>query len=244
MNVRRTLRATLCITAISGGAVVAHADTGRDALFMRLVQERHVPPVDVQAWAAHVASDAIWIGRGLRVARRAEVEGQQIDTGKTVEIREFEAHDYGDTAVLTYVIVEHHPQAGAERVVRLRKMDTYVLRDNRWQLVANAEVLGQPDRKAVALAPAILDRYVGTYELVHQGKPVRTRVWREGTRLYAQTDGQDPGELVPLSETVFFDATEPQEGGPENVFVVGADGRVTEWIYRDAGVEFRQRRLR
>jgi uncharacterized protein DUF4440 len=220
-----------------------HADESRRQIFLDLVKERHIPPVDKANWAAHVGQDAIWVGRGLRVARRAEVEGVQIDTGKTVEIKEFEAHDYGDTAVLTYVVVEHHPQAGGERVIRLRKLDTYVLRDKRWQLVSNAEVLGQPDRKAVTLSPATLDRYVGSYELLLEGKPIRTKVWREGSRLFAQTDGQEKGELLPLSQTVFFDATEPQEGGPENVFVIGADGKVTEWIYRDAGVEFHQRRL-
>jgi hypothetical protein len=223
--------------------VAAQADPARDAMFLALVKERHIPPVDKAAWAAHVGSDALWVGRGLRVARRAEVEGVQVDTGKKVEIREFEAHDYGDTAVLTYVVVEHHPQTGGERVIRLRKLDTYVLRDKRWQLVSNAEVLGQPDRKPVTLSPATLDRYVGNYELVFEGKPIRTRVWREGVRLFAQTEGQEKGELLPLSETVFFDATEPQEGGPENVFVVAADGKVSEWIYRDAGVEFHQRRL-
>jgi hypothetical protein len=228
---------------LSAPAMEAHADATRDAMFLQLVRERHIPPVDKANWAAHVGQDAIWVGRGLRVARRVEVESVQVDTGKTVEIKEFEAHDYGDTAVLSYVVVEHHPQTGGERVIRLRKLDTYVLRDKRWQLVSNAEVLGQPDRKPVTLPPATLDRYVGNYELVLEGKPIRTKVWRDGTRLFAQTDGQEKGELLPLSETLFFDATEPQEGGPENVFVVGADGKVAEWIYRDAGVEFHQRRL-
>lgn len=223
-------------------AAIAHADAARDTMFLQLVKERHIPPVDKAAWAAHVGDDALWVGRGLRVARRAEVESVQVDTGKSVEIRDFEAHDYGDTAVLTYVVVENHTQDAGERVVRLRKLDTYVLRNQRWQLVSNAEVLGQPDRKAKTLSPGALDRYVGNYVIVMEGKPLRTKVWREGSHLFAQTDGQQKGELMPWRENVFFDAAEPQEGGPENEFVVGKDGKVTEWIYRDAGVEFRQRR--
>jgi hypothetical protein len=35
-----------------------------------------------------------------------------------------------------------------------------------------------------------------------------------------------------------FDATEPQEGGPENEFVLGPDGRAIQWIWRNAGVAF------
>ena len=96
---------------------------------------------------------------------------------------------------------------------------------------------------AVSLDTATLDRHTGTYESVFNGKAIRTRIWRDGTRLLAQTEGQEPGELRPLSSTVFFDATEPQEGGPENVFVAGPDGRTVEWIYRDGAVEVRSRRV-
>ncbi len=215
----------------------------RDALFLELVKERTVPPFDKATWGRHVGKDAIWVGNGLRVARRDEVEGMQIATGKTVEIREFEVHDYGDTAVLSYVVVEHHPQGQETTTVRLRKLDTYVRRDGRWQLVSNAEVVAKPDRKAVSIDAAALDRLVGRYETMLDGKPVRTNIWREGGRLFAQTEGQDKGELVPLSATLFFDAAEPQEGGPENLFVLGADGRAETWIWRAAGVEFPARRL-
>lgn len=221
----------------------AFAAANRTALFLDLVTQRN-SPTDKQSWGRNVATDAIWIGRGLRVARRTEVEALQMGTGKSVEIQDFEAHDYGDTAVLTYVVVEHHPQDGGERIVRLRKLDTYLLRDQRWQLVSNAEMVGRPDRKSVAIDPAVLDRCVGEYELRADGKPIHSKVWREGSKLYAQTEGQEKGELLPLSATVFFDAAEPQDDGPENEFVTGADGRATEWIYRAAGVEFRSRRVR
>lgn len=216
----------------------------RDAMFLDLVKERTLPPLDKTTWSRHIGEDAIWVGGGLRVVRREEVEGMQIDTGKRVEIQDFEAHDYGDAAVLSYVVVEHHSKSGgATTTIRLRKLDTYVQRDGRWQLVANAEIVGKPDRQPVAVDATTLDRVVGTYETMLDGKPVRTRIWREGSRLFAQTDGQQKGELLPLSPTLFFDATEPQEGGPENVFVLGPDGRAEKWIWRNAGVEFPARRL-
>ena len=232
--------------ALAGAAALfsAHALAApRDAMFLDLVKERTLPPLDKATWSRHVGKDAIWVGGGLRVVRRDEVEGMQIDTGKRVEIQEFEAHDYGDAAVLSYVVVEHHPQDGGTTTVRLRKLDTYVLRDDRWQLVANAEVVGKPDRKAVAVDTRALDRLVGNYETLLDGKPVHTRIWREGGKLFAQTEGQPKGELVPLGPTLFFDAAEPQEGGPENVFVLGKDGRAEKWTWRSAGVEFPARRL-
>jgi hypothetical protein len=221
----------------------AVADPARDRIFLALVQERHIPPVTSESWGRHIGEDCVWIGRGLRVASRSEVQGMQVDTGKRVEIQDFVAHDYGDTAVLTYLVVEHQPQDGKRITTRLRKMDTYLSREGRWQLIANAEVAGRPDRVAVQLQPALLDRYVGNYEITLNGQAVRSRVWREGTRLFAQTEGQERSELLPLDATTFFDAGEPQEGGPVNEFVVGADGRVSAWIYRDGAVEFRSRRL-
>lgn len=232
--------------ALAGAAALlsVHANAApRDAMFLDLVKERTLPPLDKTTWSRHVGKDAIWVGGGLRVVRRDEVEGMQIATGKQVEIQDFEAHDYGDAAVLSYVVVEHHPQGGGTTTVRLRKLDTYVLRESRWQLIANAEIVGKPDRKAVSLDAAALDRLVGNYETMLDGKPVRTKIWREGTRLFAQTEGQEKGELMPLGATTFFDAAEPQEGGPENLFELGADGRSVKWTWRNAGVEFPARRV-
>jgi len=242
---RRILVSLVALFVAYHGAIVFAADFApkRRDLFLALVKERHLPPIDKATWAKHVSPDAVWVGRGLRVQRRMEVEGMQMDVAKSVEIEDFELHDYGDAAVLSYVVVEHLEQGKDTKTLRLRKLDTYVLRDRRWQLVANAEIVGKPDRKAMKIDGAALDRYVGTYETMLQGKPVRTRIWREGAHLFAQTAGQEKGELLPLGPDVFFDAAEPQEGGPENVFVTGADGRVTGWIYREAGVEFPARRL-
>lgn len=223
----------------------AFAETAnRDDLLLKLVTERHIPPVDKINWGKHVGADCVWVGRGLRVVNRSEVEGLQIDTGKSVEIQDFIARDYGDVAVLTYLVIERQPQAGETVTTRLRKMDTYHSQDGRWQLIANAEIVGRPDRKAVAVDPSVLDRYAGIYETLFDGKPLRTRIWRDGKRFLAQTGGQEPGELLPLSATVFFDATQPEEGGPENIFVLDSSGRAIEWIYKDGAVELRSRRVR
>ena len=233
----RSLLAALA--ALSVGWSASAGAGPRDALFLDLVKERNA----AATWAKHIGDDCVWVGNGLNVATRAQVSGMQIDTGKRVEITDFTAHDYGNAAVLTYISVEHHPQATGETTVRLRKMDTYLQRDGRWQLVANAEVVGKPDRKAVSVDATVLDRLTGTYETLLDGKPVLTKIFRKDARLFAQTQGQEPGELIPLSPTLFFDAAEPQEGGPENVFVLGADGRATTWIWRSAGVEFPAKRL-
>jgi hypothetical protein len=228
------LAAVICLTA-----GCARIGAPRTQPFLELVNERS----SAATWSRHIGDDCVWVGNGLKVATRAEVSGAQFDTGKRVEITDFKARDYGTVAVLTYLVTEHHPQAGGERVVQLRKMDTYLEKDGHWQLISNAEIVGKPDRKAVTVGAAALDRLTGSYETLFDGKPVVTKIWRDGAHLFAQTEGQEKGELLPLSPTLFFDAAEPQEGGPENVFVIGDDGRAAQWIYRSAGVEFPARRL-
>ena len=239
----RKVFAAMLLAACLDASPAPAADTARDDMFLGLVKQRHLPPVDPRSWGEHVGADCVWVGRGLRVATRAEVQGMQIDTGKTVEIRDFVARDYGSVAVLTYVVVERQPQGGTTLTSYLRKMDTYLSKDGRWQLVANAEVVGKPDRKAVALDPATYDRYAGTYEATFNGRPLRTRFWRDGKRFMGQTEGQEAGELFPLGATTFFEAAQPEEGGPVDEFVVDAAGRVTGWIYRDGEFEVRARRV-
>jgi hypothetical protein len=231
--------ALACCVANRGMA----ADARRDEIFLALVKERHIPPLSQEIWGRHIGDDCVWVGGALRVVGRAEVQSLQMDTGKRVEIQDFVAHDYGDTVVLTYLVIEHYPQAGRDVTTRLRKLDTYLSRAGRWQLIANAEVVGKPDRQAVKLDAQVLDRYVGDYVTEFGDKPVHTRIWREGTRLFAQTEGQEKGELMPLNATEFFDASEPQEDGPLNVFEIGAAGTPIYWIYRNAGVDFRSRRI-
>jgi hypothetical protein len=39
------------------------------------------------------------------------------------------------------------------------------------------------------------------------------------------------------------DAATPEEGGPENIFVLNTAGEAVEWIYRQGDFEVRSRRL-
>ncbi len=228
----------------AGFAIAADTKPSRDEMFLGFVKERFEPPVTREKWGRHVSPDCVWVGGGLGVSTFKDVAGMQIDMGTRIEIIDFQVRDHGDVAILTYLVTQHVPQNGKEVTTRLRRMDTYAERRGQWQLIANAEVLGRPDRVAVPMDAAVLQRYAGTYEATLNGKPVRTRLWVEGASLMAQTEGQEAGEMKPLSPTLFFDAATPEEGGPDNIFVLDADGRVTEWIFRQANVEVRSRRLR
>ncbi len=182
------------LAALSVGWSASAGAGPRDALFLDLVKERNA----AATWAKHIGDDCVWVGNGLNVATRAQVSGMQIDTGKRVEITDFTAHDYGNAAVLTYIVVEHHRSpATGETTVRLRKMDTYLQRDG--PLAARGQCRGgrQTGPQGRERGRPALDRLTGTYETLRDGKPVPTKIFRKDARLFAQTQGQEPGELIP-----------------------------------------------
>jgi len=226
-------------------SVAVSAEPPKQAMFLELLKERLSGYAgDKQAWKRHVAEDCIWVGNGMAVMDRKSVEGMQVDTGAKVEIEDLAVHDYGEVAVLTYITVEHFQQGDAIRTQRYRKADTYARLQGDWKLIANAEIRGRPDRKVAHVDPAVLDRYAGTYVTMFNGKPVKTRFWRDGARFFAQTEGQEAGEMLPESETLFFDAATAQEGSADNIFVLDADGQAVEWIYRDGGIEYRASKVK
>ena len=136
------------------------------------------------------------------------------------------------------------PQGAATKTQRYRKADTYARLNGQWKLTSNAEIFGRPERKVAKVDPSLYNRYAGTYEAIMNGKMVRTRFWRDGSKFMGQTEDQSGGELLPESETVLFDADDPEEGLADNIFVIDASGRAVEYVYRDGDIEYRSKRMK
>jgi len=84
------------------------------------------------------------------------------------------------------------------------------------------------ERKAIALDPKIFDSYAGRYQLVDG--PL-LKITREGDRLMAGPEGQEPAQLFPESETKFFlKAVDGQIS-----FVRDEAGAVTGLIFHNPG---------
>jgi hypothetical protein len=81
-----------------------------------------------------------------------------------------------------------------------------------------------PDPVAVRLAPEVLQRYVGVYEI---DEGAQRTVTVEGGKIYSQRSGGQRLELTPTSETEFAYA-----GSLSRLrFVVDATGRATEMLF-------------
>ncbi len=83
-------------------------------------------------------------------------------------------------------------------------------------------------RQAVTVAPVILDRYVGNYQLAPQ---VTINVRREDSRLVVQATGQPEDIAVPESETRFFS----RRSDAQITFVPDTTGRITHLVLHQGG---------
>jgi hypothetical protein len=86
--------------------------------------------------------------------------------------------------------------------------------------------------------PAIFDAYEGRYQLTPE---FALNVTREGDRFFAEATGQERIEILPESETTFFNATVQAQltFGRDD-----PDGPVTHLILRQGGQEMRLERIR
>lgn len=84
------------------------------------------------------------------------------------------------------------------------------------------------ERQAVALDPALYDRYAGVYELA---PGLSLTISREGTKLLAQAPGQSKLELFPESPTKFF----TKEASIQIEFVVEGDGKASSLVFDQSG---------
>ncbi len=97
------------------------------------------------------------------------------------------------------------------------------------------EDLERVKHEAVTVAPEILERYTGRYALTPK---TRVTIGRQGDRLTAGFEDSESFELLPESETTFFN----DEQELEVVFVLGEHGRPTALLWRDV-VEIEAPRL-
>ncbi len=91
------------------------------------------------------------------------------------------------------------------------------------------------ERKEITVAPKILERYVGTYELAPK---ISMTVALEGGQLVCQVSGQDKVPLFAKSETRFF----PKVVDAEIEFGTNGDGAVTYLVLHQGGRDMKAQR--
>jgi D-alanyl-D-alanine-carboxypeptidase/D-alanyl-D-alanine-endopeptidase len=114
-----------------------------------------------------------------------------------------------------------------------------VLRQNGRETRAK-RIEGEPakpkERKKIAVDPAVLERYVGRYQLTPQ---FVIAITREQNALFLQATAQPKFPLFAESEREFFlEVVDAQV-----TFIVGADGRATQLVLHQSGVDQTAKRI-
>lgn len=134
----------------------------------------------------------------------------------------------GDTAVMSYVIDEYEFWDDQKYTVpKLRKTDTYILRNKRWLLLTSQETFIPAPYKEVSVDPGTFQPYVGRYRLMHS--LFYTVSILNNRLLLKESDKPNPKVLHPLSADTFFADGE----SAKIIFVRDNQGSVTHFLIRD-----------
>ncbi|HVZ17488.1 MAG TPA: DUF4440 domain-containing protein [Terriglobales bacterium] len=108
---------------------------------------------------------------------------------------------HGNTAILSYDCDETETIYGQELHARYHETDTWLFRNNQWQIAA-AQVMRYYEDPASGVAnPKLFADFAGTYELA---PGVQLTVTTDGTSLYSQRTGRAKLQLIPEAADIFF----------------------------------------
>lgn len=189
---------------------------------------------NTEVWARYLADDGLFTDENGKTVTKREIlsalrplpsgySGHIVMANPQVRVR----GKAGDrTAVITYDLLEDETVFGQTLHTRYHQTDTYIRRGDRWLMLASQVQVLPSEHTAVAIDPASLDAYVGTYRLA---PGIEYKVMRSGTRLLGRRGDRPPEELFPLGGDRFF-----RHGAPRSnkIFVRDASGRVTGMIDR------------
>jgi Domain of unknown function (DUF4440)/Domain of unknown function (DUF3471) len=229
-NSRPWIIVSCFILLIAAQPAFTASKTITEAELVRRTQELYdaVASGDKGPWQKYFADDSTYSdekGRTLdKTALVADISPLPDGYSGIIKVARPKSIVHGDTAVLSYDLDETETIFGQNLRARYHVTDTWLRRDDQWQIIASQAhryyedpALGRSDPKKFA-------DYVGTYELA--ASQIRT-VSVDGDRLIVERKGKKE-ELFPESSEIFF------RKGVEGriLFGRGADGKVDALIDR------------
>ena len=180
-------------------------------------------------WAQYYAADAMYFdekGRSLDKATLVAEAGQLPDGYRvSFKIENTWSRIFGATAIFSYDVAEDLTIYGQQLGARFRMTDTWIQRDEKWQIAVTQAMRYYGDPAQGEADVASFSDYAGTYELA---PGVRASVSFEGTTLYYQRGDRPKDALYAEVPGLFF------RKGVEGriLFRHGKDGKVDALISR------------
>ncbi len=191
---------------------------------------------DRAAFDRIVADDAVFTYGNGSVGNKSEAIGEikaPADPSYSLTADDIKVRVYGNTAIVTGIVIEKGTFNGRSINSRSRYTDVWVRRSGRWQVVSAQNTrLPQPHPSVPA---SVSDAYLGKYELAPN---LIITISRDGDRLMSEVGGRK-SELVPESEAQFAIPS-------ANIrirFVKDANGQVSHLLVNDNGREGQAKRI-
>ncbi len=143
-----------------------------------------------------------------------------------IRIVHFRATSHGDVAVATHLDDEHETFHGHRLHCQYLTTDTWKRTASGWRIIGSQEMALRTDPPAVALAPSVLDEYVGRYAL---SPDLSYEIRRQGNLLLDQETGHKTDTLRAEAKDVLF---VPGWTRYRRIFRRDAAGRVVDFAER------------
>jgi hypothetical protein len=181
-------------------------------------------------WDRLLDPDIVYLSEAGEVEDKARLLAELVPLPNGVsghiEIGKLTVAQHGDVAVVFHTDEETEDYFGHVLHAQYLNTATWRFADGGWKLIAQQVYASLLDPPAIALPPAQLDDYVGTYALTDA---IHYTIRRDGDHLVGQRDGRPPQVLQVEARDVMFVAGQPRS---RKIFGRDATGKVTQFADR------------
>ncbi|MBV9571025.1 MAG: DUF4440 domain-containing protein [Alphaproteobacteria bacterium] len=213
---------------------IAHADDR--AMLVRQTQEMFdaVTAGDAKVWDKYLAPGAIYVDEAGVVNTRADLIKQITPLPKgisgNIKVNAVAFHQTGDVAILVHRDDETENYFGQTLHAEYLSTNTWQKTKDGWRLIGEQVLATLKEPPPVALAPAKLDEYAGSFH-PKDGSLTYT-VAHKGAKLMGTRTGRPAVELQAEATDVFFVKGQPRI---RKIFQRDASGRIAGFVDRREG---------
>ena len=147
-----------------------------------------------------------------------------------MKVSDWNCEVHGDVAVTSFIDNQERTDAkGQVMHARFRSVETWLNQSGDWRMIGSETVALVDDPAPIAIAPAALDEYAGTYQASSGQRFAFARI---GQDLTASADGQEAVVQKAEARDIFFT---PGGARAIKIFQRDASGRVSGFVYHRAG---------
>lgn len=181
-------------------------------------------------WDRYVDPHIVYVSEAGEVESKAQLlaELKPLPAGISgkIVLGRFEVRQHGDSAVVLHVDEEDEDYFGHPIHAQYLTTATWRLGPGGWKLIATQVLATLIDPPAIALPPAQLDEYTGTYQLTDA---IRYTIRHDGDRLIGKRTGRPAQELRVEACDVMFVPGQPRS---RKIFQRDAGCRITGFADR------------